>query len=173
MAGKNVQDGGENISEEIPLCKICLEPITNFVCPNCLLKAVVQWMKTADPNLVSMCKRIHIRLVKISLSQEASFCVVCKKGYHELVCVYDYIKEFYSWLEFVMPEDKAEEFIKVFSFGYKKGDYESSDWRLHKEKVPIGFSRRISDMGLCEGCENFSENIEPDKSNCMMCEDCR
>jgi hypothetical protein len=72
-----------------------------------------------------------------------------------------------------LPKERLREFLDMFSFGFRRIDEKIRHWRFYKNGINISIGKFISDMGICENCENFSEHLKPDISNHMVCENCR
>ena len=104
----------------IPVCRICLEPISNFICPDCIYRVIQQWVWKYRSDLIDSFKGFHKRFIEIVASEKTTFYVVCKKGYYHIVCYYDYTREAYVWLKEQSLSDKwMKEFLCVFSMGFR------------------------------------------------------
>lgn len=158
---------------EIPVCMVCLEPISNFICPDCLYKAVQQWFWKFRPELIERFRDFHKDFVGTVVSHKTAICIVCKKEYYHMLCPYDYIREVYSWLYEFLSKKKLREFLNIFSFGLRKINRDVRHWRFYRNGTKLSISKSISDLGVCENCDNFSEHLKLDKSNRMVCEVCR
>ena len=156
----------------IPVCKICLEPISNFICPHCLYKAIQQWMWKREPGLIGRFRGFHRKFIETTVSEKTAHCVVCKREFYHMVCSYDYLKEAYSWLEGYLSEKKLKEFLRIFSLGFKRIDRRASGWFFYRNRGPSAENNSSIDIGLCEVCENFSYDLKHDASNRMVCENC-
>jgi len=151
---------------------ICLEPVSNFICPDCLYKAVQQWLWKFGPELIEKFSDFHKSFVETIVSHKTAICITCKREYYHMVCPYDYIREVHSWLYEFLPKERLREFLDIFSFGFRRIDEKIRHWRFYKNGTNISIGKLISDMGICENCENFSEHLKPDISNRMVCENC-
>jgi hypothetical protein len=75
---------------------ICLEPVSNFICPDCLYKAVQQWLWKFGPELIEKFSDFHKSFVETIVSHKTAICITCKREYYHMVCPYDYIREVHS-----------------------------------------------------------------------------
>ncbi len=157
----------------IPVCKICIEPITRFICPDCLYKAVQQWMWIFAPSLVGKFEVFHKRFIETVVSEKTTTCVVCKKEYYHIVCSYDYIREVYSWLHELLPKKKLRIFLSMFSLGFERIDRSIRRRRFYSVGETLSPGEAISDIGICEKCGNFSDQLRKNDSNYMVCENCQ
>ncbi len=157
----------------VPVCKLCLEPISNFICPACLYRSVQQWIWRCEPSLIRKFRDFHTRFVDTLVSHKTSFCVSCKHEYYHMICPYDYLKEVYAWLEEYLDEDKLKEFLQIFSMGFKKIERNLERKFFYRNHGPAPEGREKGDFGICELCENFSDDLRRNASNLMVCEDCR
>ena len=157
----------------IPACKICLEPISNFICPDCIYRAIQQWMWKACPGLVERFRNFHKTFIESVASEMAAVCVVCRREYYHMICSYDYMKEVYSWLGEYLPDNQVKEFLRIFSMGFRRIDRRASGWFFYRNQGPNMLKNGEVDIGLCEVCENFSYGLKHDASNRMVCENCR
>jgi len=157
----------------VPVCKVCLEPISNFICPDCIYRAIQQWMWKSCPRLVGRFRGFHRAFVESVSSEKTAYCVVCKKEFYHMVCSYDYLKEAYAWMADHLNEKKLREFIRIFSMGFRRIDRRASGWFFYRNRGPAAENGRGVDIGLCEVCENFSYDLRHDASNRVVCENCR
>ncbi len=162
-------DGMNNM----PVCKLCLEPISNFICPACLYKSVQQWIWRSEPSMIRKFRDFHIRFTDTLVSQKTSLCVACKNEYYHMICPYDYLKEVYVWLEDFLPEKKLKEFLQIFSMGFKKIERNMERKFFYRNHGPTIHSCESGDIGICELCENFSDDLKRDASDRYICEHCR
>jgi len=159
--------------DRIPVCKVCLEPISNFICPDCLYKAIQQWVWKSCPALVGRFKSFHKDFLQGVVSEKTATCVVCKNEYYHMVCSYDYMKEVYSWLEGLVNEQTLKDFLRIFGLGFRRIDNRARGWFFYRNRAPFPENDTAIDMGFCEICENFSYMLKEDASNQMVCENCR
>jgi hypothetical protein len=158
---------------EILLCKVCLEPISNFICPDCLYKAIQQWLWRYEPSIIANFKDFHKAFIDSTISEQTAKCIVCKQDFYHMICSYDYMKEAYSWLEDHLNKKRLKEFLHIFSLGFRKIDRRASGWFFYRNKGPLPENNNSIDIGLCEVCDNFSYNLKYNASNHMVCENCR
>jgi hypothetical protein len=159
--------------DNIPVCKLCLEPISNFICPGCLYKSVQQWIWRREPRLVRRFRRFHERFIETLVSQKTAICVACRKEYYHMICPYDYLKEVYAWMEDFLQPEKLKEFLRIFSMGFKKMERNMDRKFFYRNHGPALHGSERAEIGICELCENFSEDLRRDASNRIVCEHCR
>ena len=157
----------------IPVCELCLEPISNFVCPDCLYNSVQQWVWKCKPSVIERLSDFHRKFLDTLVSDKTAFCVVCKREYYHMICPYDYMKDIYSWLEDYLTKKQLKDFLRIFSIGFKRIEHRVRGRFFYRNQGPPLHSRRPRDMGICENCENFSDNLKLDTSHYMVCEKCR
>lgn len=154
----------------IPVCRMCLEPITNFICPGCLYKAVQQWLWKNMPRQIENFRDFHEKFIDTCVSEKTAFCIVCKKDYYHMICSYDYISEVHDWLEDFGSKEQLEQFLRIFGMGLGKIDNGAYGRFFYRNLEP---SQQEETSGFCENCENFSDSLKKDSSKHMVCEDCR
>lgn len=157
----------------IPVCHLCLEPLSNFVCPDCLYRAVQQWIWRFKPELVGRFRDFHKGFTDTLVSEKTAFCVACKRDYYHMVCPYDYIKEAHAWLEDHLTEEKLGEFLRIFSMGFQRMERHLEQGVFYANGRPVQQTMEKTDIGICENCENFSEDLRRDAYSRMVCERCR
>lgn len=90
-----------------------------------------------------------------------------------MVCPYDYLKEVYAWLENYLTENKLKEFLRIFSMGFRKMEKSLERRYFYRNSGPSQQIKERADVGICENCENFSDNLRRDGTNRHVCENCR
>lgn len=157
----------------IPVCKLCLEPLSNFLCPDCLYSAIQQWVWRYKPGLIERFSDFHKKFLRTLISERTAFCVACKREYYHMICPYDYIKEVHAWLSDFLPEKTIKEFLMIFSMGFKRMDRHLEHRFFYRNGRPQMQTCERPDTGICESCENFSDNLMRDASDHLVCEKCR
>ena len=157
----------------IPMCKLGLEPLSNFICPHCLYRSVQQWLWRFKPSIIEGFMDFHRKFTETIVSDKTAFCVSCKRDYYHMVCPYDYIKEVHAWLEGHLNEKRLKEFLRIFSLGFRKIERHLERGFFYRNHGPLQKNHRTDDIGICENCENFSDNLRRDASNRIVCEKCR
>jgi hypothetical protein len=159
--------------EETLICKICLEPILNFICINCLEDSAKKWLNIYSPNILNDFEEFSKNLKNLF---ESSFdeekCIKCNEKTKTIICPYCYSKEV---IDFLTLKDKklADNFAKFFNFDFLKIGKSSGDI-LTKNLLPIIIvdEKNNSDINICESCENQSDDLRKVNGN-YICEVCR
>lgn len=152
----------------IPVCRICVEPITNFICPSCLYRAMQQWIWKYQPELVEKFMGFHESFISTVVSDRTAFCVACKMEYYHMVCAFDYMKSVHEWLEEQgVSQARLKEFVRIFGMGLRS----IQNGKKHLAGHPHN-GNAVVDIGFCENCENFSDALRPDAAGRMVCERC-
>jgi hypothetical protein len=123
--------------------------------------------------LIEKFRDFQIKFIDTLVSQKTAFCVSCKHEYYHMICPYDYLKEVYSWLEEYLDENSLREFLRIFSMGFRKIEWSVERRFFYRNNGPSQHGRERVDIGICETCENFSDNLKRDTSNHWVCENCR
>lgn len=97
----------------------------------------------------------------------------CKHEYYHMVCPYDYLREVYAWLGDYLTEKQLKEFLRIFSMGFNKMERDMERRVFYRNYGPSHQIKERVDIGICELCENFSDNLRRDSSNRYVCENCR
>ena len=166
---------------ETTICKLCLEPVQNFICINCLFEDVSKWIsnKNADELALKIARKNEY-LKNFVNSDFGTFCIMCKKFVKEIACPCCYLYEI-----FLVIKDSdgklAKEFEKFFNFDFTihAGYSELTLWEeVHrmptKNYTPVLISEKIqdSDFNFCESCGNKSDRLV-DLNGTWLCETCR
>jgi hypothetical protein len=107
-------------SESEYLCSLCFEPITNPICPDCLTKELVVWLKDYPRLSNRLLNRVRS---KLKPSKENCECIFCHNS--------DYSICPYCFTEIVLEELEKEkvskpiilEFLRYFNFDLENGGY--------------------------------------------------
>lgn len=155
-------------TRDISICSICLEPIYNFICSDCLEKSIEKWIK--DKKLLVEFRKFHEKLKRIFSSEnEKEFCIKCRNTNSCSICPYCYTKEIYTWLK-EKSKELAERFWKIFNFDFENTGI-TTDSTL-KNFQPIIISRIENTLfSICENCEKVAELKIVNGS--WLCEECR
>tara|TARA_Y100000310_G_C20607884_1_gene776482 strand:- start:708 stop:1079 length:372 start_codon:yes stop_codon:yes gene_type:complete len=105
-------------------CELCNEPVTNPICPECLVREIEIWASNY-PNLKrELVPRLKKYLRKLR-EQPAEFikCIQCKENEVPL-CPYCFIREVLDELEFIdATRQTKKEFLKFFNFDVGHTEY--------------------------------------------------
>ena len=174
-------------NNETTICRICLEPVTNFICTDCLFDNIKRWVsqnssKAGELTLLLSGKHASIRNM---LSQDANraFCVSCKNQVDEIACPCCYLYEMQAAVKSVEP-GVAQLFSRDFNFDliFHHGMAQLSLWesihgrllssRAFKPILITDKTRRGTDLNICEGCEVESDELDEFDGQ-WLCESCR
>jgi hypothetical protein len=161
----------QKIRKETSICRICLEPIYNFICPNCLKKSIKKWIDFKDKSLLDDFENFHHKLTQLfSTEENVMFCIKCKKIVEIVMCPYCYAKEVFWWL-FDKDIRLAKKFAKLFNFDFLNVGYLPTIELRNLEPIIITTNREKIDINICEKCGMASDNIKQvnDQWICEMC----
>lgn len=169
---------------ETVICRLCLEPLYNFICVDCLLDAVKQWLrKNGASELIPSIKKRHDE-IKTLLSSDSNsvLCIKCKQETNSWACPCCYLYEIYIIIKRNKPEI-ANRFERIFNFDfhYHHAFTQLMFWQsLHKQPLstknfkPVILSERESnpDLNICNRCGITSELKEVNGEwLCSICRD--
>ncbi|MEM5834511.1 MAG: hypothetical protein QXQ69_01520 [Candidatus Aenigmatarchaeota archaeon] len=158
--------------EETTICRICLEPIINFLCIDCINQTISRWLSQERTSLLQEYQTIHLFLRNFFSSDEQEFCVKCKKKSSTVLCPYCYTNEIFWWI-FSKDISLAKKFAHLFNF-----DFQGTGFYNHEKTrnlVPVILNEdpeNLEEIGICEACGQFSENLKK-KNGSWLCESCR
>lgn len=171
------------MTEETLLCKLCLEPVTNFICVDCLFGSVKKWILLTEhveiiPKIIA--KHDDIKSL-IQLDTEGTICVKCRQNVGEIACPCCYLYEIYI-ISTETSQELANEFEKYFNFDFKIHNAYSqlTFWQsLHTEAVSgrtfepivIAEEQSLTDVNVCENCGQISDRIMG-LNGSFVCETC-
>ena len=168
---------------ETPICKLCLEPVSNFLCSDCLFEDVKKWLVLKqNQQLFPKVWAKHDSIKSIThLDTNGSMCVKCKSGVGEIACPCCYLYEMFSILK-ETNEELAYQFEKHFNFDFNLHHAYSqlTLWQsLHDEPVSsrafspilIAEKRSSTDINICENCGQLSDRIM-EYNGSYVCESC-
>ncbi len=148
-------------------CRLCKEPIWNFLCTSCLSKDI---MRLLSRKRAEEFQRFHRTLTGLMGKGSALpiECLKCGSSRSPPICIDCYLNEVYTWFK-----DKDPGMIGEISAGF------SFDFRLHEtimkehEFVPVTEEGPdINDTGLCEQCGEYSEDLRIMEGE-WVCGQCR
>lgn len=158
--------------EETVICRLCLEPIHNFLCVNCLQKSISQWLSKTDQKLADEIQSFHSSLLnKFSSDQNQEFCVKCKNRIDTVICPYCYVKEIF-WLIFDKDVNASKNLAKIFDFDFLGTGYIQTFKTRNLSPIEISYRRSKQDLNICDNCEQTSEDLN-EINGSWLCETCR
>lgn len=158
--------------EETIICKMCLEPIFNFICIDCLKNSFSNWLATKNPKLIDEFQNFHNNLLRsFSSDENQEFCIKCKQTIDTVLCPYCYSKEVFWWI-FSKDVKLSSEFSKIFNFDFLGTGYLPTIKARNLEPILIIKGREKTDINICENCEQPSDNLK-ELNGEWLCESCR
>lgn len=173
-------------NDETTICRICLEPVTNFICTDCLFDGIQRWVaeKSSRPDVTRVAIAGRNSSIKKMLSEgnNRSFCVSCKNQVDEIACPCCYLYEMHAAIKSAEP-GIAQRFETDFNFDFmfhhgmsQLNLWESIHGRLLSSKsfrpIVITEKKEITDSSECERCEAESDNLV-EAGGEWICESCR
>ncbi|NIO22591.1 MAG: hypothetical protein GTN38_01005 [Candidatus Aenigmarchaeota archaeon] len=146
----------------LAVCKICKEPIWNFLCVDCIARNTRKFL---SDGLKKDFNHFHRKFVENFYSHhDHTFCLKCRHNNNVTICPYCYAKEMFSMLSSREPilAKRMWRFTTLL-----KHPYRESDARTITE-----LGNKKSAYGMCDECGECSELLER-ADNGWVCEDCR
>ncbi|MBI4010117.1 MAG: hypothetical protein HY361_02905 [Candidatus Aenigmarchaeota archaeon] len=169
--------------EETTVCKLCLEPVSNFICTDCLFSNVNKWLFLIQHQHLSpkiLAKHNDIKSI-LRLDTDGAYCIKCKGNVGEIACPCCYLYEMYLIIK-ESSQELAGNFEKNFNYDFRMHHAYSqlTLWQsLHEESVssrtfnPIIISERkiLTDINICDNCGQISDMIT-ESNGSHLCESC-
>ena len=147
------------------LCKICKEPISNFICTDCLEMEISERI---PGSLRGKFSGFHKNLSAYFHSKTDRFmpCLKCKTSDASHICIYCYLREVFSWFR---DNNLLGKLRRNLSF-----DFERLEQSLKNHSaLPITETRSFREKsGLCDECGEYSDNLSRLNSE-WICEGCK
>ncbi len=157
--------------KETSICSICLEPIYNFICADCLHKDVQKWMESKSVALALQFETFHHSLDRhFSSEHNSEFCIKCRNVTDSVFCIYCYVKEVFQWIFFKDPW-LAQSFVRLFNFDFAGTGFLMIDEIRNLSPIMLSEKRGSTDINICETCENHSNNLVENDGD-WICENC-
>lgn len=147
---------------DFALCKICKEPIWNFLCVDCIAKDAKKVLPKRSMKDFSV---FHRRIVENFYSHyDHTYCLKCRHENPVTLCPYCYISEMIHMISRKEPI-MAKRFVRFLPFF--RHPYSEKDARTITE-----LKNEKTAYGMCDECGETSESLERTE-NGWVCEDCR
>lgn len=147
------------------LCKICREPISNFICIDCLKRDIGGRL---PENLRDKFLDFHRNLSFHFNSRTSRFmpCLKCGLSDAPHICIYCYLNEVFNWFK---DNGLMKRLKRNLSF-----DFEGIRKSLKNHSaLPITETENHRETdGICDECGEYSENLIMINSE-WVCEGCR
>ncbi|MEM5781741.1 MAG: hypothetical protein QXD43_00915 [Candidatus Aenigmatarchaeota archaeon] len=160
--------------DEIKICKLCLEPLFNFICVDCLADSIKKFLFFENSQLLKEFELFHKKFLRFFSShslEKMARCVKCKRIFDVMACPYCYINELFWWL-FEKDLNLARKLAQFFNFDFLGTGY---ILKLRKfEPVIIDEDKEIflSEIGICESCGQVYDDLKKINGE-WLCESCR
>lgn len=159
---------------ETPVCKLCLEAVTNFLCPDCLYTDIFKWLESKKEfKLMNELGDIHRDIKNLTFfdtnyhSIFRATCLKCRNMFDQSVCPCCYAGEIFDWLD-QKNKNLAKEFEKLFNFDfyYRHGYVQTLFMRSvlgqpltdsNFARVILSTKREKFDINFCDSCENVND----------------
>lgn len=153
---------------QVPMCKICLEPIYNPICSSCLFKQAQKWIDREAKFLGGEVENIHRTVVDSfpNTKDNTEKCIKCKRTTADVFCPFCYIRELYFGLK-KFDKDIANKLAYQFDFDFEDTGFDTESAEKAEPLFPV---ESIDDFGICESCEQISDLKR--KENRFLCEVC-
>jgi hypothetical protein len=161
------------MKRETEICRLCLEPIFNFICIDCQHASIVKWLsENGSAEFLNDFNKFHERIKeKFASTQNPVFCIKCKQVKETTICPYCYAKEVFWWL-FDKNVEVAKKFAKIFNFDFLGVGYLPTIKVRNLWPIIITDERKSSDTNFCEECGVASDNLRKVNGR-WICESCR
>jgi hypothetical protein len=160
------------MKKETEICKLCLEPIFNFICIDCQHASIIKWLSENAPGLLNEFNNFHEKIESTFAStQNSIFCIKCKQIKETVICPYCYAKEVFWWL-FDKNIEVAKKFVKIFNFDFLGIGYLPTIKTRNLWPIIITDERESTDLNFCEECGIVSDNLKKVNGK-WLCESCR
>lgn len=173
--------------KEVVICRLCLEPLYNFICVDCFLEAVKKWLRSKyEDELIPAIERRHEELKRLLSSDfNCGTCIKCKSEVTAWACPCCYLYEMYCVIKTEKPE-LAKEFESMFNYDflYRHGYSQLTFWQSLNRQIlstrnfqPVIIAhapdkRNKPDMCICENCGQPSARLKKQNGS-WLCESCR
>lgn len=159
--------------QETPICKLCLEPVYNFICIDCQRNSVVKFLNQTARELVGEFEPFHKKLSQtFNTDQNTIKCIKCGKVNETVVCPHCYAKEVFFWL---LEKNRAvaEKFSRMFNYDFQRVGLTDSIRTRNLMPIIICDQREKSDINICDSCGEPSDSLREldGKWLCEMCRD--
>lgn len=154
---------------EIQICKICKEPIWNFLCAECLARDIREWLPSKYKGFFFGFHRFFSKSFPSDFNNNGSVaCLHCKS--RELsVCPYCYTNEVFHWLK-GKNSDLAHSFKRIFSFDFEGTGYK--EVLGMEDMIPITENMVVTgNQGICDECGEYSDELALMDGK-WVCSDC-
>jgi len=153
------------------ICKICKEPIWNFLCLDCLGEDISRWLPTEQTSRFTAFHRSFVGHFITPVDATFDTCLKCRGVREAEVCSFCYLNEFMSWVNATEP-DLASKLANSFVFSFeRKGEFDGFFKNTRFRPVTDNRCNRET-SGLCDSCGEYSEELEA-RDNGLLCLECR
>lgn len=140
---------------EINICKICKEPVWNFICQNCLAKGIASSLPREMSLKFFSFHENFSRLFSGRLD-ELRPCFSCGSSDAPPICIDCYMNEVHEVFKDSRPDIVKEIEGKIFHFHFKK---HGEIMKMHKFQPVTEMENKETQLGICDECGEYSEEL--------------
>jgi len=132
------------------LCILCKEPISTPLTIENIGKHIEMWL---PQKIVEGFRKFNSKLKNHvrEFYRVGDYIPVSE----QLICIHCYVKETHQWLK-RLDKGIAERFVSIFSFGYSRESFESSEKFRPVEEIKKGEFQ----FGICDECGEYNDKLE-------------
>lgn len=154
----------------LALCNICKDPVTTFICPDCLATGIAAWLPAS---LSLMFEKFHSGFVQHFRSLPDSglgYCIRCKSLRPASICPHCYLVEASHWLRMTSSR-AADVLLHILPLEIECTFTECSgcEWKTSYEPVSADRDEQ-ADENLCDRCGDYG--IIRTVNGEWVCEEC-
>ncbi|MDI6798786.1 MAG: hypothetical protein QMD12_02200 [Candidatus Aenigmarchaeota archaeon] len=158
--------------EETVICRLCFEPVFNFLCVNCLNKTISAWLSSLNNKILNDYESFHLNLLnKFSSEENQEKCIKCRRTTNTVLCPYCYVNEVFWWI-FNKDINLAKKFVRLFDFDFLGTGYLPENKIRNFKATIIVDEEKTIESGICEGCGQASVDLK-EENGIWLCESCR
>lgn len=154
---------------DLVLCKMCKEPIWNFLCIDCLADDIKGVLPS---HLTQSFRKFHHDLKRYFYNRNhGTYCIRCGKPNPVAICPYCYLNEAGNWM-MGMDQILAKRLLRLIPPFRHKHDFPNQMISMKFTEAIEGLENGKEHSGLCDRCGEFSEGMRETEGG-WLCESCR
>jgi len=158
--------------EETLICKLCLEPVYNFICIDCQRDSVLKFLEENDKKLINDFTLFHKKLSEtFSTEQNTMKCIKCLEMKETTICPHCYAKEVFLWL-LERNQEVAEKFSRTFNYDFLNTGYTPGVIVNNLTPIILCEKHETSEQSICDKCGEPSDDLKEINGE-WLCESCR
>jgi hypothetical protein len=159
------------VGMKVPVCKICNDTMSSYICPRCLSEDIRKWLPREISGDFDEFHRFFSGLFGDNEELITLNCLHCKEKRDATVCPFCYVFAVSEWLE---EKDRhiSRQLARMFSFGHEPMAMNSGSAVFSETACGITDTgpERIFE-GRCELCEGYSDGLVS-RDGKRVCGDC-